>query len=96
LLIAVSVRFFATAVRLLRGLQNGPLRGVVLGSTGAYVAILISSMTELSIHTFFTPYSLALVFLAEPIARREGLLSETRASTLAASPIGGDIEGVHR
>ena len=73
LLFLISIGVIGRGLRLFRQLDEGWLKGAVLGAVGSFVAILVSSITEIGTNTFFLPFSAAFVVLAEKVVESEGL-----------------------
>jgi hypothetical protein len=82
IIIGLTVHVFTFGRRLFQRLPDGELKGAVLGAMGCYLAIIITSLTEISVNTFFLPYSVAAIHVIAEIARREGLI-ETDAARRA-------------
>jgi len=65
LMLFLSLLVLRRGLRTYRALPDGLLKGGVLGAIGAYVAVLVASLTEIGTNTFFLPFSVAYILLAE-------------------------------
>jgi len=81
----LTAKVAATGLRLLRTVQDPLLRASTLSALGAYGGVFIASMTELSIHTFFFPYSAAMIFVVDRIHQMEQ--AEARESGGSRAPV---------
>ncbi len=95
LMLLISIGVIGRGLRLFRRLPDGQLKGSVLGAVGCFIAILVSSLTEIGTNTFFLPFSAAYVVLAEHVAREEGIIRSRidmirdRMDARAAASVGG-------
>lgn len=72
--VVISWRTLIKGFAVFRALPDGELKGVALGALGSFLAILITSATEVTFNTFFFPITAAILFLAHEIGLREGLI----------------------